>query len=1319
MSVRTDVVNLNVNINGNAAKNELNQLRKQSADLTAQMRTLVKGTKEYADAAKELKVVNDRMASLRKEIGLTALSQRELAKELKTLNAIKSNLTPGTEEFKNLQKQIDAVGTRLKDVRTGMTGFKKLFSTLSTEVKQFGILAASYLGFEFITQQVSNILSGAGKVSDKLADLQRIAGLAKSEVNDLYQSLRKIDTRTGVQGLLDLAIIAGKLGVEKENIAGFTAALDQLNVALGDELGDADTIATKIGKIINVYDSGAKITGERAQQIGNAIVDLGNKGVATGGFIADFTTRLGGLANVAHISLGEAIGLAAGLEEMGLRSESSTTAIQKALGNLAVDVPRFAKIAGVSIEEFSETLKNKPVEALIQLSAGLVKNKSGFEEISKAFKDAGEDGARIVSTLATIGAKADFMRGKINLATEDLKNNTYITQAFTLKNETLGAVMDKIGKKISSAFTSSGFNNWLKGVATSFAKLIGAVKNTNDAFNDFVEQKNKVESLNKTVIPLIDNYERLARKAIELKGVTKLSSTEQDSLKAAIQGIASAIPGAITQFDEYGRAINVSTVEARKFLELQKKIQKEKNRDAINESSKTISEIQEQIAQAQKALDNAQQRRQSLALKKTDAPIPGQLAQQLAIRTLAKETEEWDRSITKLQMHLADLQNRLIGQKGLRAQLGGDPIGDDKKTKAVANARTAAAQKEIETLAKLRDALAKLKEEYEQIDITDKKSLRSNMAAQKALEAQIDALEGKRQARADKASAHAQKQLETIQQKFAALKAEAQRLNDDADAAEKGKDETKIQIVKDKYASFLQKLDAQIRDKKGALLVDAKEYAVLVAQLSDAQQQELANLYKKQFDARSEKEYDIALQNLTAFYDAERVKANEAYANGLLDRKAYKRKLKQIDADEETDTGIINSDYSATVPKAAKALSGSQANASKKRAESRESNKDASDKNLLYDAQRAVAIAKKGTDAELEAKKALLRQKFQYDTEYLDKSSAQYKEAQAQLNKELKATDKEYLQAKVDMVGEVLQGISNVFSGYSEMLNAKDDATLAKEKANNEDKKASFKSQLDKKLISQAQYDGAIANLDKSMDARQKEINLKQAKRAQAAALLSAGINAALGITKIWATYAETPYIAAILTAIEVAATAVQIAKIKQSTPVGRKGLIVDGPSHEAGGVDLVDHNTGRVKANVEGGEPLLVLSKNTYGNNREVIDQLLYNSQQRNGARIAAPWWNASPAAINANRIAPIMRAGGVLRNNATSTGAGIGKNESGMKETNQLMSQLIAEQQLTRAAIAEQNRNLKAYVVLQDVHDTQALLDKAKRVAGVTQAA
>ena len=201
MSVRTDTVNLIVNVNGNAAQSNLNELRKKSADVTSEMQGLKKGTQEYIDKSKQLKEVGSQMDALKKEIGITSFSQKELNAELNKLKALKGSVIPFSAEFKDLQRQIEGVEKRLYDVRNGTQSFSSHLSKLGDGVKQFGVVAAAYLGFQFITSQFQNIIQGAGKLSDQLADLRRVAGLTAGEAGNLNKQLTEIDSRTTTSGL--------------------------------------------------------------------------------------------------------------------------------------------------------------------------------------------------------------------------------------------------------------------------------------------------------------------------------------------------------------------------------------------------------------------------------------------------------------------------------------------------------------------------------------------------------------------------------------------------------------------------------------------------------------------------------------------------------------------------------------------------------------------------------------------------------------------------------------------------------------------------------------------------------------------------------------------------------------------------------------------------------------------------------------------------------------------------------------------------------------------------------------------------------------
>ncbi|MBK6820244.1 MAG: phage tail tape measure protein [Bacteroidetes bacterium] len=389
------------------------------------------------------------------------------------------------------------------------------------------------LGFEFITSQFKSIINGSGKLEDKLADVQRVTSMTKDEVKALNKSLKEIDTRTAQQQLLDYAVTAGKLGVATAEIKAFVQSTDMLVTALGDELGDAATITDNLGKIINVYDGAGKITGERTLQIGNAIVALANAGVASGGFIVDFTKRLGGLAGTANIALESSVGMAAGLEELGQSAETSSTAISTVLVKIGTDLPKYARLAGKDVNDFSKTLRTSPMEALIQLAEGLKKNKGGFDEIASAFKEAEAAGGRVVSTLGAIGNNGEFLRGKMKDAGMALQETSEINNAFALKNITLGATLDKLGKEFNRMVTSPGVVNFLKDAVEGTLEMIKSIRQ----LPDWIERNRTMMILLAGAIGIYTRA-KIAKMVVDAKDYIVLTAMyTQDKAMLIIRGL--------------------------------------------------------------------------------------------------------------------------------------------------------------------------------------------------------------------------------------------------------------------------------------------------------------------------------------------------------------------------------------------------------------------------------------------------------------------------------------------------------------------------------------------------------------------------------------------------------------------------------------------------------------------------------------------------------------------------------------------------------------------------------------------------------------
>jgi TP901 family phage tail tape measure protein len=237
-----------------------------------------------------------------------------------------------------------------------------------------------------------------------------------------------------------------------------------------------------------------------------------------------------------------------------------------------------------------------------------------------------------------------------------------------------------------------------------------------------------------------------------------------------------------------------------------------------------------------------------------------------------------------------------------------------------------------------------------------------------------------------------------------------------------------------------------------------------------------------------------------------------------------------------------------------------------------------------------------------------------------------------------------------------------------------------------------YKKRLDKAKGNQKEQD----KINKEMDAKKLQIEKEAFERDKKRSILQAIMNGALAISKILAEYPKFDF--GIMTAIGIglaaATTAAQVAVI--SNQKFAKGGIVQGASHTEGGIKLYDTKSKSIVGEMEGDEPYLILSKNTYKNNRQLVDALIDSSTNRNGAAVMA---NGGIVLPNASASRPIQSYV------VNSTGPG--------NNTTISFESMLIELRQMREAFDRFPRDFKGYILYQDLKDSQDLVEQVKNKA------
>ena len=262
-----------------------------------------------------------------------------------------------------------------------------------------------------------------------------ITGVAKTtdltdeELAAMSDSIKALSTEipATTEEIAAVAEAAGQLGIQKDALLDFTEIMTMLGTATNMT---ADEAATALARFANI----TGMTTDNYGRLGSVIVDLGNNFATTESEIVAMGTRLASAGKLAGLTEPEIMALAAAMSSVGIEAEAGGTAmtqtlnaIEKAVAKGGDDLAEFARIAGMSSEEFSSVWKNDAMSALTSFIGGLGKLDEQGESTVLVLEDLGLTGIRQSNMLKALGLAADQMTGAVNTANTAWQQNTALT----------------------------------------------------------------------------------------------------------------------------------------------------------------------------------------------------------------------------------------------------------------------------------------------------------------------------------------------------------------------------------------------------------------------------------------------------------------------------------------------------------------------------------------------------------------------------------------------------------------------------------------------------------------------------------------------------------------------------------------------------------------------------------------------------------------------------------------------------------------------------------------------------------------------------
>lgn len=503
-ALRDEDLRLNIIINGDAGRKSIEDLKRSTHDGKIALDALIasqkqleaqgkKNTPEYraltAEIDKQSKALDDqktRLQNLIRQQSLEKMTLRELQQHHRTtMNAFR-NAVPHTEQWEKLRMELRQVDVRIKALKGSARDTGNVVQRMAGGFsKFFGAITAGFASMSFAVMGTKKARAAFLEYDEALTDAQKTTSTTKTEIREVSEELKKIDTRTTHNSLLDIVRVAGKLGIEgKQNLLEFARAGDKIGVSLARDLGgNVEAAIQQIGKLVDIFHLREQYGIEQSMlKVGSAINEIGMASTAAEGFVVDFAKRAAGTAPNVNISIQSVLGLAGTLDKLGQQAETAGTSYGQVITAMYKRTEVFAKIAKMSLGEFQKLMGEDMNEAFIRVLEGMGKSGQGMQSIVNALNSMKLDGQRSVQVLGVLAANTDELRRQQEIANRAFETGTSVIEEFNTKNESATAQYEKqkkalheqaviLGETLNPAFTST------TSITVTFLKaLTGLVK---------------------------------------------------------------------------------------------------------------------------------------------------------------------------------------------------------------------------------------------------------------------------------------------------------------------------------------------------------------------------------------------------------------------------------------------------------------------------------------------------------------------------------------------------------------------------------------------------------------------------------------------------------------------------------------------------------------------------------------------------------------------------------------------------------------------------------------------------------------------------
>lgn len=419
---------------------DISAFQKQQAAVEATRKRLEMLRQQYDNIQREMEETGNESADMKNkllakqlQIDKTSASLEKQTAKLNELSGALEEAGINTDDLSHSSEQlagkIDTLKKKQGEAADKAMTFGDKAGQAFNQVHEAIVAAGIAVALKEIYEYFASCAQASMDFESAITGVVKTTDLTDEELAAMSDSIKALSTEipATTEEIAAVTEAAGQLGIQKDALLDFTEIMTMLGTATNMT---ADEAATSLARFANITGMATDNYG----RLGSVIVDLGNNFATTESEIVAMGTRLASAGKLAGLTEPEIMALAAAMSSVGIEAEAGGTAmtqtlnaIEKAVAKGGDDLAEFARIAGMSSEEFSSAWKNDAMSALTSFIGGLGKLDEQGESTVLVLEDLGLTGIRQSNMLKALGLAADQMTGAVNTANTAWQQNTALT----------------------------------------------------------------------------------------------------------------------------------------------------------------------------------------------------------------------------------------------------------------------------------------------------------------------------------------------------------------------------------------------------------------------------------------------------------------------------------------------------------------------------------------------------------------------------------------------------------------------------------------------------------------------------------------------------------------------------------------------------------------------------------------------------------------------------------------------------------------------------------------------------------------------------